>query len=94
MSHDPTSVAGTIGPMRIALVTEEFSGSTAGASLTREVVARLIDAGHDVCVFAGGRGQATFRGARVFWASRMTQSSTACGDTIMRSASSSMTTSR
>ena len=32
--------------------------------------------------------------ARDFWARRMTQSSTACGETIMRSASSSMTTSR
>ena len=59
--------------MRIALVTEEFGTSSAPeAYLTREVVARLVDLGHDVVVFAGGRGQATFKGARVFWASRMT----------------------
>ncbi len=32
--------------------------------------------------------------ARDFWARRMIASSTACGDTIIRSASSSMTTSR
>ena len=35
-------------------------------------MSRLIDGGHDVTVFAAGRGQATFRGARMFWASRMT----------------------
>jgi glycosyltransferase involved in cell wall biosynthesis len=59
--------------MRIALVTEEFAPSGAPeAHLTAEIVGRLTDAGHDVVVFAGGRGQATFRGARVFWASRMT----------------------
>jgi glycosyltransferase involved in cell wall biosynthesis len=59
--------------MRIALVTEEFAPSCAPeAHLTAEIVGRLTDAGHDVVVFAGGRGQATFRGARVFWASRMT----------------------
>jgi glycosyltransferase involved in cell wall biosynthesis len=59
--------------MRIALVTEQFGPSTAPAAhVTREVVARLTDGGHDVVVFAGGRGQATFRGARLFWASRMT----------------------
>ena len=59
--------------MRIALVTEEFVPSSAPeAHLTAEVVGRLVDAGHDVVVFASGRGQATFRGARVFWASRMT----------------------
>lgn len=59
--------------MRIALVTEQFAPSTAPtAHLTREVVSRLTEAGHDVVVFAGGRGQASFRGARLFWASRMT----------------------
>jgi glycosyltransferase involved in cell wall biosynthesis len=59
--------------MRIALVTEEFAPSGAPeAHLTAEVVGRLTDAGHDVVVFSCGRGQATFRGARVFWASRMT----------------------
>ena len=59
--------------MRIALVTEEFSpGTTPTAHLTREVAARLGHAGHEVVVFAAGRGQASFQGARVFWASRMT----------------------
>jgi glycosyltransferase involved in cell wall biosynthesis len=59
--------------MRIALVTEEFVPSCAPtAQVTREMVARLGQAGHDVVVFAGGRGQGTFRGARVFWASRLT----------------------
>jgi glycosyltransferase involved in cell wall biosynthesis len=59
--------------MRIALVTEEFVPSCAPTALvTREVVRRLTDRGHDVVVFAGGRGRATFHGARVFWASRMT----------------------
>ena len=59
--------------MRIALVTEQFvPASTPAAHVTREVASRLVDAGHDVVVFAGGRGQATFRGARMFWASRMT----------------------
>jgi glycosyltransferase involved in cell wall biosynthesis len=59
--------------MRIALVTEEFLPSAAPtARVTREIVARLVDGGHDVTVFAAGRGQATFRGARIFWASRMT----------------------
>ena len=59
--------------MRIALVTEQFAPSTEPAShVTREVVTRLAEAGHAVVVFAGGRGQATFHGARLFWASRMT----------------------
>jgi glycosyltransferase involved in cell wall biosynthesis len=59
--------------MRIALVTEEFLPSSAPAArVTREIVARLVDGGHDVTVFAAGRGQSTFRGARIFWASRMT----------------------
>jgi glycosyltransferase involved in cell wall biosynthesis len=59
--------------MRIALVTEELvPASTPAAHVTREVASRLVDAGHDVVVFAGGRGQASFRGARMFWASRMT----------------------
>ena len=59
--------------MRIALVTEQFVPSTAPvAHVTREVVSRLTDGGHDVVVLAGGRGHATFGGARVFWASRMT----------------------
>ena len=59
--------------MRIALVTEEFVPSKAPvAHVTGEVTGRLTDAGHDVVVFAAGRGQSTFRGARVFWASRMT----------------------
>jgi glycosyltransferase involved in cell wall biosynthesis len=59
--------------MRIALVTEEFLPSAAPAArVTRELVGRLVDGGHDVTVFATGRGQSTFRGARIFWASRMT----------------------
>jgi hypothetical protein len=59
--------------MRIALVTEQFAPSTAAtAYVTSEVVARLTDGGHDVVVLARGRGQATFHGARLFWASRMT----------------------
>lgn len=59
--------------MRIALVTEQFAPSQAPtAAVAREVAGRLVGAGHDVTLFAGGRGQATFRGARVFWASRMT----------------------
>ena len=59
--------------MRIALVTEQFAPSDdPAARVTREVVSRLTDGGHDVVVFAGGRGQSTFRGARMFWASRMT----------------------
>ena len=59
--------------MRIALVTEQFTPSTSPAAhVTRETVARLTDGGHDVVVFANGRGQASFRGARLFWASRMT----------------------
>jgi phosphatidylinositol alpha 1,6-mannosyltransferase len=59
--------------MRIALVTEEFLPSGAPAArVTREIVTRLVDGGHDVTVFAAGRGQSTFRGARIFWASRMT----------------------
>jgi glycosyltransferase involved in cell wall biosynthesis len=59
--------------MRIALVTEEFvPGKAPVAHVTGEVAGRLTDAGHDVVVFAAGRGQSTFRGARVFWASRMT----------------------
>ena len=71
--HTPDSPAGHGGGMRIALVTEQFvPASTPAAHVTREVTSRLVDAGHDVVVFAGGRGQATFRGARMFWASRMT----------------------
>lgn len=63
--------------MRIALVTEEFGASTSpAASMTREVAARLSDGGHQVVVFACGRGQASYRGARVSWASRMTPIST------------------
>jgi glycosyltransferase involved in cell wall biosynthesis len=59
--------------MRIALVTEEFLPSDVPAArVTREVVSALVDGGHDVSVFASGRGQASFRGARIFWASRMT----------------------
>lgn len=59
--------------MRIALVTEEFLPSDVPAArVTREVVSALVDGGHDVSVFANGRGQASFRGARIFWASRMT----------------------
>jgi hypothetical protein len=59
--------------MRIALVTEHFApGTTPAAQVTRELVSRMTDGGHDVVVFAGGRGQASFRGARMFWASRMT----------------------
>ena len=59
--------------MRIALVTEQFTPSTTPtAHVSREVVSRLTDGGHDVEVLAGGRGQATFSGARLFWASRMT----------------------
>ncbi len=59
--------------MRIALVTEEFLPSDVPAArVTREIVTCLVDGGHDVTVFASGRGQANFRGARIFWASRMT----------------------
>ena len=59
--------------MRIALVTEQFAPSTEPAAhVTREVLSRLIERGHDVMVFATGRGQANFGGARLFWASRMT----------------------
>jgi glycosyltransferase involved in cell wall biosynthesis len=59
--------------MRIALVTEEFLPSDVPAArVTREVVSALVDGGHDVSVFANGRGLASFRGARIFWASRMT----------------------
>jgi phosphatidylinositol alpha 1,6-mannosyltransferase len=59
--------------MRIALATEQFAPSTGpSAHITREVVSRLIARGHDVTVFAAGRGHATFGGARLFWASRMT----------------------
>ncbi len=59
--------------MRIALVTESFvPSSSPGARVTRELVGRLVGRGHDVVVFAGGRGRASFGGARVFWASRMT----------------------
>ena len=59
--------------MRIALVTEEFLPSDVPAArVTREIVGGLVDGGHDVTVFAAGRGQASFRGARIFWASRMT----------------------
>lgn len=63
--------------MRVALVTEEFVPSNApSARVTSELVTRLVDGGHDVVVLAGGRGQASFHGARVFWASRMTSVST------------------
>lgn len=63
--------------MRIALVTEEFAPSSAPtARVTNEVVTRLTDGGHDVVVLAAGRGQASFHGARIFWASRMTSVST------------------
>jgi hypothetical protein len=59
--------------MRIALVTEEFLPSDVpSARVTREIVGCLVEGGHDVTVFAAGRGQANFRGARIFWASRMT----------------------
>lgn len=59
--------------MRIALVSETFMpADDPSARVTREVAVRLTAAGHDVVVFAGGRGQATFHGARMFWASRMT----------------------
>ena len=59
--------------MRIALVTEHFvPRDEPSARIAREVVTRLTAAGHDVVVLAGGRGQSTFHGARVFWASRMT----------------------
>lgn len=59
--------------MRIALVTEDFLPSDVPAArVTREVVTSLVAGGHEVSVFANGRGQANFRGARIFWASRMT----------------------
>ncbi|MET0788081.1 MAG: glycosyltransferase [Cellulomonas sp.] len=59
--------------MRIALVTEEFLPSDVPAArVTREIVGCLVNGGHDVTVFASGRGQSSFRGARIFWASRMT----------------------
>ena len=48
--------------MRIALVTEQFAPSTEPAAhVTREVLSRLIERGHDVMVFAAGRGQAKLR---------------------------------
>lgn len=63
----------TVLSMRIALVSETFMpADDPSARVTREVAVRLTAAGHDVVVFAGGRGQATFHGARMFWASRMT----------------------
>lgn len=59
--------------MRIALTTERFTPEDEpSARVAREVVLRLTAAGHDVALFSMGRGQATFHGARVFWASRMT----------------------
>lgn len=59
--------------MRIALVTEQLAPSTEpSAHVTREALSRLIERDHDVTVFAAGRGHATFGGARLFWASRMT----------------------
>ncbi len=62
--------------MRIALATEEFTPSNEPAAhVTRAVVTHLTRRGHEVMVFAGGRGQASFGGARLFWASRMTPTS-------------------
>lgn len=67
--------------MRIALVTEQLGpirepgheqAEEPTAHVTREVVARLTDRGHDVVVFSSGSGPSTYRGARMFWASRMT----------------------
>lgn len=59
--------------MRIALSTEQFTPEDEPtARVTRELVVRLTSAGHDVAVFATGRGQSSFHGARIFWASRMT----------------------
>ncbi len=59
--------------MRIALATEQFTPSNEPAAhVTRAVVTHLTGRGHEVVVFAGGRGQASFAGARLFWASRMT----------------------
>ena len=59
--------------MRIALATEQFTPSNEPAAhVTRAVVSHLTRRGHEVVVFAGGRGQASFAGARLFWASRMT----------------------
>lgn len=59
--------------MRIALSTELFTpADEPSARVTREVVVRLVAGGHDVALFTTGRGQASFHGARVFWASRMT----------------------
>ena len=62
--------------MRIALATEQFTPSNEPAAhVTRAVVTQLTRRGHEVVVFAGGRGQASFAGARLFWASRMTPTS-------------------
>lgn len=59
--------------MRIALVTEHFTPEDVPtARVAREVALRLVAGGHDVALFAHGRGPSTFHGARVFWASRMT----------------------
>ncbi len=59
--------------MRIAVVTEELLPSDVPAArVTGEAVAGLVARGHDVAVFAVGRGRSGFHGARVFWASRMT----------------------
>jgi glycosyltransferase involved in cell wall biosynthesis len=73
LGHPPDTGPNEDGGMRIALVTEQFAPSTTPtAHVSREVVSRLTGGGHDVVVLAGGRGQATFSGARLFWASRMT----------------------
>ena len=62
--------------MRIALATEQFTPSNEpAADVARAVVTHLTRRGHEVVVFAGGRGQASFGGARLFWASRMTSTS-------------------
>lgn len=59
--------------MRVALATEQFTPSTdPAAHLSREVVTSLTASGHQVLVLTAGRGQDTFRGARVFRAARMT----------------------
>ena len=59
--------------MRIALVTEEFLPSDVPAArVTREIVAAWSTAATTSPCSPSGRGQANFRGARIFWASRMT----------------------
>lgn len=62
--------------MRIALVTESFvPDSSPAAHLSRRTVDGLISRGHEVVVLTEGRGQASYRGAQVFRATRLTPAS-------------------